>query len=229
MAEKMDFQAIVDLVGDKLREVFHTGDIGIRWYDPKANLNHFLYQYEHGVRDYQPPRPPSAGALKILQTRQPVVVNNPAEYAALGFTTVPGTDQSLSSVTVPILGSDRVLGSIALENYERENAFGEAEVRLLTTVAASMGVALENARLFDETQRLLKETEQRAAELAVINRIQEGMAAELDFQAIIDLVGNKLREVFNTGDIGIRWYDPESNLTHFLYEYEHGKRPGQPP
>ena len=25
-----------------------------------------------------------------------------------------------------------------------------------------MGVALENARLFDETQRLLKETEQRA-------------------------------------------------------------------
>ena len=79
----------------------------------------------------------------------------------------------------------------------------------LATVAASMGVALENARLFDETQRLLKETEQRAAELSVINRVQEGMAAELDFQAIIDLVGDKLREVFNTGDIGIRWYDAE--------------------
>ena len=61
-----------------------------------------------------------------------------------------------------------------------------------------MGVALENARLFDETQRLLKETEQRAAELAVINSIQEGMAAELDFQAIVDLVGDKLREVFHT-------------------------------
>jgi hypothetical protein len=28
----------------------------------------------------------------------------------------------------------------------------------------------------------------------VINRIQEGMAAELDFQAIVDLVGDKLRE-----------------------------------
>ena len=224
MAAELNFQAIVDLVGDKLREVFHTGDIGIRWYDAKANLIHYLYQYEHGVRDYQPPRTPSAGALKILQTRQPVVINNPAEYAALGFGTTPGTDQSLSSVAVPILGSDRALGSIALENYERENAFGEAEVRLLTTVAASMGVALENARLFDETQRLLKETEQRAAELAVINRIQEGMAAELDFQAIVDLVGDKLREVFNTGDIGIRWYDAKSNLLHYLYQYEHGVR-----
>ena len=88
-----------------------------------------------------------------------------------------------------------------------------------------MGVALENARLFDETQRLLKETEQRAAELAVINSIQQGMAAELDFQAIVDLVGDKLREVSATrGDIGIRWYDPKTKLVHYLYEYEHGER-----
>ena len=125
---------------------------------------------------------------------------------------------------MPIVGGDRVLGSIILENYERENAYGESDVRLLRRVAASMGVALENARLFDETQRLLKETEQRAAELAVINSIQEGMAAELDFQAIIDLVGDKLREVFKTGDMGIRWYDATDDLIHFLYDYEHGER-----
>ena len=86
-----------------------------------------------------------------------------------------------------------------------------------------MGVALENARLFDETQRLLKETEQRAAELAVINSIQQGVAAELDFQGIVDLVGDKLREVFTTGDIGIRWYDAQTGLIHYLYEYEHGE------
>ena len=86
-----------------------------------------------------------------------------------------GTDQAISMVSVPILGRDRVLGTVAIENHERENAFGEAEVRLLSTVAASMGVALENARLFDETQRLLKETEQRNAELAVINSIQQAI------------------------------------------------------
>ena len=124
----------------------------------------------------------------------------------MGIRTRHGLEPS-RSMQVPIVGSDRVLGGIIVENYEREYAFGESDVRLLTTVASSMGVALENARLFDETQRLLKETEQRAAELAVINSIQEGMAAELDFQAIVDLVGDKLREVFQTGDIGIRWYD----------------------
>ena len=78
---------------------------------------------------------------------------------------------------MPIIGGDRVLGFITLENYEIEHAFGEAEVRLFRTVAASMGVALENARLFDETQRLFKESEQRAAELAIINSMQEGLAA----------------------------------------------------
>ena len=93
-----------------------------------------------------------------------------------------------------------------------------------------MGVALENARLFDETQRLLKETEQRAAELAVINSIQQGLAAELDFQAIVDLVGDKLREVFHTGDLGITLVRRRSATSlHYLYVYEHGKRLTMPP
>ena len=91
-----------------------------------------------------------------------------------------------------------------------------------------MGVALENARLFDETQRLLKETEQRAAELAVINSIQQGMAAELDFQAIVDLVGDKLREVFDTGDIGIRWYDPKANLHPLPVRVRARRAPARP-
>jgi GAF domain-containing protein len=102
---------------------------------------------------------------------------------------IPGTDSSLSMVIVPIVTADKVIGSISVENYEKEYAFSESNIRLLQTIASSMGVALENARLFEETQTLLKETEQRNAELAVINSIQQGLAAELNFQSIIDLVG----------------------------------------
>ena len=74
---------------------------------------------------------------------------------------------------VPILAGDRVLGVIALESRRARNAFDEADVRLLSTLATSMGVALENARLFDETKRLLAETNERAAELAIINGVQQ--------------------------------------------------------
>ena len=62
------------------------------------------------------------------------------------------------------------------------------------------------------------ELEQRNAELAVINSIQQGLAAELDFQAIVDLVGDKLRKVFNTPDLMINGYDEKTNLIHYLYE-----------
>ena len=144
--------------------------------------------------------------------------------AALGIAVVPGTEQSQSMASVPILGGDRALGLIILENYEREDAFGDAEVRLLSTVAASMGVALENARLFDETQRLFKESEQRAAELAIINSVQQALAAELNMQGIYDAVGDKIREIFNQADMSIRIHDTQTDLLHFPYAYQKGKR-----
>ncbi len=231
MAAELNFQAIVDLVGDKLREVFNTGDIGIRWRDQETDWIHYLYEYEHGVRIHPEAHAidPASPVVQAVQARRVLVVNTRAESEAIGMRTLPGTDASQSSVWVPIVGGDRVLGGIGLENYERERAFGEADVRLLSTVAASMGVALENARLFDETQRLLRETERRSSELAVINSIQEGMAAELNFQAIVELVGDKLRELFDTGDIGILWRDLKTELVHPLYVYEHGVRLRNPP
>src|SRR5262249_24689995 len=175
MAAKLEFQAIIDLVGDKLREVFDTPNFGITWHNEKDGLLHYLYNYEHGKRLTIEPRPPVPGGLfeTMRKNRKPIVLNTIADYDALGGTApLPGTDQSKSMISLPIIGSDKVLGLIAMENFERENAYGESELRLLTTIAASLGTALENARLFDETQHLLKVTEQRAAELEVINSIQ---------------------------------------------------------
>jgi GAF domain-containing protein len=68
-------------------------------------------------------------------------------------------------VTAKIVAGDRVVGVVVVESFEREYAFGPDEIRLLQTIVGEMGVALENARLFDETQRLLRETEQQARDL----------------------------------------------------------------
>ena len=63
---------------------------------------------------------------------------------------------------------------------------------------------------------------QRETELALISSIQRGLAAKLDFQAIVDLVGDKLREVFERR-LAIGWLDEKANLIHILYAYEHGR------
>ena len=49
-----------------------------------------------------------------------------------------------------------------------------------------MGVALENARLFDATR-------QQNAELAIVNEIGAALAKQLDFDAIIQLIGDASR------------------------------------
>jgi GAF domain-containing protein/CheY-like chemotaxis protein/tetratricopeptide (TPR) repeat protein len=225
LAAELDFQAIVDLVGDKLRQVFNTPDFYINWYDDKTNLVHFLYAYEHGERLSLAPLPPPPDGFieRIIKTRQPIVWKSEAEANKIS-TVIPGTDPSKSGISVPIISSDRVLGTIQLENFESENAYGGSELRLLTTIAASLGSSLENARLFDETQRLLKETEQHAAELAVINTVQAALAAELNIQGIYDTVGDKIREIFHEADMGIRIYDPQTGLVHYTYTYENGQR-----
>ena len=100
------------------------------------------------------------------------------------------------------------------------NAFTEADVRLLTTLAGSLSVALENARLFDETQRLLTETNERAAELAIINSVQEGLAAKLDMQSMYELVGDKIQEIFDAQVVDIGLYDMEAGLVRYPYAIE---------
>ena len=129
-----------------------------------------------------------------------------------------------------MVAGDQARGVIYLMDIEREHAFSDSDVRLLQTLANSMSVALENARLFDETQRLFKETEQRAAELAIINSVQAALAAELNMQGIYDAVGDKIREIFNKADVGIRIYDPRNQdrcitRTHTKRQAARDRRP----
>jgi GAF domain-containing protein/CheY-like chemotaxis protein len=226
MAAALDFQAIVDIVGDRLREVLRFGDVQIVLWNASTATAHALYAFERGARIQVPPiRPNVDGPMfKALLSKRPVIANNRAEMTAWGLRTVEGAQPSLATAMMPIFSADRYVGAIVLENHERENAFGEAEIRLLTTVSASMGAALENARLFDETQRLLKETEQRNAELAVINSIQQGMAGSLDLRGIIELVGDKLRTVFGSDNLSITWRNQQTGVAQMLYAVQHGKR-----
>ena len=182
IAGKRDFQGIVNLVGDKLREVLHVKDIGIQWFDVANDRVLFLYQYEHGERlDLAPMMLPDA-AKRLIRERRPVVFRTAAEQIAAGFGAVSGTDQSQSNIVVPIIGRERVLGIVAMEDYERDNAYGEAELRLLETIAGSLGIALENARLFDETQEALAQQTATAAILRVIS------ASHTDAQPVFDAI-----------------------------------------
>src|SRR5204862_390085 len=130
---------------------------------------------------------------------------------------VPAGERSKSALFAPLFAGNEIRGHISLQNVDRTNAFSDADARLLTTLASSLSVALENARLFDETKRLLAETDERAAELAVVNSIQQGLAAKLDMQSMYDLVGDKIQEIFDAQVVDIGIVDRPNEMVHFPY------------
>ena len=109
---------------------------------------------------------------------------------------------------MPILLGGRATGLIKIENHERENAFAGSGRAPVADPGLQLSVALENARLFDETN-------QRAAELAIINSVQEGLAAELNIQAIYDLVGDKIQQIFDAQAVLVVGYDESTKQAPF--------------
>ncbi len=219
MAAELDFQAIVDLVGDKLREVFHTGDIGIRWVRSGSQAWCTTSTSTSTARASIPS--PQSGDVRTRRSRKKMQAREPwcsaldPSRRRWGSRNIPGTDASRSSVIVPDRGRRSRAG---LDRHgglrARDHAFGESAVRLLSTVAASMGVALENARLFDETQRLLKETEQRAAELAVINSIQEGWLPSSTSRRSSIWSATSCARCSTRATSASAWFEPKQTCVH---------------
>jgi GAF domain-containing protein len=83
---------------------------------------------------------------------------------------------------------NQVTGAIALLS-EHPNAFTKSDIRLLTTLTNTMSLALADALSF-EAER------QRSAELALINRIQEGLVARIKMDEIYKLVGQEVTRIF---------------------------------
>src|SRR5262245_52759563 len=221
LAGELEMQAIYDVVGDKIQEIFDAQVVDIAIFDFAAGLARYPYSIEKGVRFPDEPTPIHTSPMnrRLLETKAPFLLNDiPASERELGeaFPVAQG-EPALSLLAAPLIAGDEVRGRISLQNLDRTNAFSENDVRLLTTLAGSLSVALENARLVHETR-------QRNAELALINSVQEAIAGELDSQAIYDVVGDRLRDVFDTQSLAISMLDEMTGLVHDPYIIERGQR-----
>ena len=221
LAENLEMQAMYDLAGDRIRDIFDAQVVAIAILDRSSGLFENPYIYEKGVRYESGPTEVVGGPTRyVLETGEPLVINERfAERAdELGDAQFLGSgEDALSGVYVPLLVGRDAIGRITLQNQDREHAFSEADVRLLTTIAGSLSVALENARLFEETR-------QRNAELALINDVQRGLAENLEMQAMYDLVGGRIGEIFDAQTVDIGVVDEDAGTIWFPYSIERGER-----
>jgi len=159
----------------------------------------------------------------MIKHQKPIFINEDyIETAKQYGDTEAGISKGLppkSAIFVPMIVGDQVVGSISLQNVDEEHAFSESDIRLLTTLTNSMSVAIENARLFNETSRLLQETEQRAAELQTVNSISKAIVSQLEGDALFKLVGDKMKDTFKADIVYLAIHDQKTNMLHFPYYF----------
>ena len=157
LARELDMKAIYDLVGNKIRDVFDAQGVIIATFDHETGTERFNYLLEKGERYYAEPRRYDKLRYQLIMTKQKILINDNIEkaFADFGLKVVEGTETPKSLLYVPLIVGNKVTSYVSLQNVDKEDAFSDSDIRLLETLANSMSVALENARLFDETNRLL--------------------------------------------------------------------------
>jgi K+-sensing histidine kinase KdpD len=155
---------------------------------------------------------------------------------------VEGTPESLHEhiMGIPILSKERLSGMMAVWRTGKGLEFTQVELEFLNNLAQQAAIAIENARLFAETQRLAEELEQRVIERTAelerekantetLLRILTEVSASLDLDRALSRTLALLNEAVGGEQGTIMLLHAEDNLLHYRagYGYLTGKEPSE--
>jgi GAF domain-containing protein/FixJ family two-component response regulator/anti-sigma regulatory factor (Ser/Thr protein kinase) len=114
----------------------------------------------------------------VVHNRQPLMVEDmDEEQGALPVKFIPFGIPPRSLMLLPLIAKDRVIGVISVQSDE-PHAFDEGHQRLFSNIARQVAIAVENAQLFEETNR-------RLAETRLLQEVMQAAASTLDFDEVI--------------------------------------------
>ncbi|MCX7838206.1 MAG: GAF domain-containing protein [Anaerolineae bacterium] len=132
-------------------------------YDAITNELDYRIRIDQGIRE-QPTRKPLGNGLGawIVREQRPLLIQDytadtrfppPTPEMLFGTMQIPR-----AWLGVPILLGEQVVGVISTQAYT-PNVYDEEDQQLLVTIADQIAVAIQRARLFEETQQRLRELE----------------------------------------------------------------------
>ena len=125
---------------------------------------------------------------QMIQTGQAISVADIRSDAR--FPSIMEPDK-FSWLGIPLMAKSQLVGVIALEK-EEAGYYAPDAIQAATTFASQAAVALENARLFEESVRRAVELDQRSQRLALLNTLSSELAASLDVNFILKLTAQQL-------------------------------------
>ena len=173
LTAQLEMESTLKFVAEKLFQTFDIQGLYIALYDSGANLLHFLYRQTPDHIGPVNSQVPGGLTRVVIQTRQPLLINQDYErhFAELGGTRIPtpGNKFPQAWLGVPMYARNEFIGIISVQNYEHELAFTDADVRLLATIGANAGIAIQNAQLYTVVQQELAERKDAEEQIRQLN------------------------------------------------------------
>jgi len=142
-----------------------------------------MVRLAHRLHEEYPPAPDATrGALHVIRTGEPELVPEIPDELLVAVTRDEEHLRIIralglrSYICVPLVARGTVLGALSLIASESGRRFGERDLRLAEELARRAAMAIDNARLFRESEAARRSLEEQAIEL-------EAQAAELQQQA----------------------------------------------
>lgn len=171
LVQRTDLQKLIHDTGEQIRTVLKADNLLIAIHDPNTNLIHFPYDFDAGIlRRDMPIRFGEGMTTRVMEGKKPVIIESDWERRAAELNVINTTSlPAKSSVAVPIMTPERVIGIISLESIDQEYAFNENDAQLLMTIASNLAVAIEKTRLQTSIKHELEIQEKLVHELELKN------------------------------------------------------------
>jgi PAS domain S-box-containing protein len=145
--------------------------------------------------------------VDVARTGQPILVKDTLNDPR--YLPVPEMPDTRSELDIPILVRGRVIGVLDVQS-DRPFAYGPDDVTLLQSLANQAGVAIENARLFQQTQ-------QRLQELTMLSEVSRALAsAPLRREDIANIVAHQFVQVMGVPEASVSLLEPEGGVLRTL-------------
>jgi len=207
VASRLEVDELCEVVGAQLQEIFRAGVVYVAVWDEEAGLVRVPFYSHDGARESYGPFPYGEGLCShVLQELRTLYIAEGVGKAApeLGATALPGREP-LSWLGVPILSGRRALGVLCVQSYDRERAFSDDDVRLLTTIASTVGAGIRNARLYGEARR-------KAVEAAAIADAGREIGESLDPDEVLHRIAQRAQSLLSRDSAAVFLLEPDGSL-----------------
>ncbi len=192
IATETDIQALYEIIHGQIIQAIGNINFLIALYHPENNTIAIPYLEEEGVISSIDPFPLGEGLTSIvIRTMQPLMIIEDTENRskALGAK-VTKTGFAKSWLGVPLIVSGEIIGAMVVQDMENEHRFDEDDLRLITTLASQIAIAIRNARFIESAER-------RAEQERQLYQITSQLRRSPDIQSILKTTAQELGKVLN--------------------------------